>query len=207
MSGGDAPLVSLVMPVWSPRRDWFRAAVRSALDQCGVSVEVIIVDDGCDPPAGSLLDGIEDERLRLLRVPHGRVSRARNAALEVARGDWVRFIDCDDVILKHSTAHLLGLTRGDPRTIAYGATLVCDEALRPLSLVESTLEGDVSEACLLTRFATTIHSLLFPRAVLDEIGAWEPAILVSQDWDYALRAFERARVVGDRRIATRYRMH
>jgi len=42
---------------------------------------------------------------------------------------------------------------------------------------------------------------------VDEIGPWEPSIVVSQDWDYSLRAFERAPVRGDGRIATHYRMH
>ena len=43
--------------------------------------------------------------------------------------------------------------------------------------------------------------------MVEEIGPWEPSIVVSQDWDYALRAFECALVRGDRRIATYYRMH
>jgi glycosyltransferase involved in cell wall biosynthesis len=140
-------------------------------------------------------------------VAHGRVSRARNAGLDVARGSWIRFIDYDDVIVEGSTSHLLALADGDDRVIAYGATAVCDEDLRPLSLVASDLQGRAAEACLLGRFDTTIHSLLFPRRVVDEIGAWEPAIVVSQDWDYALRGFEVAEVRGDRQIATYYRTH
>ena len=199
-------LTSLVMPAWNPNPRWLREAVMSALDQRDCEIELIVVDDGSDPPVAEHLGGIDDDRLRLLRVPHGRVSRARNAALEVAAGDFVRFIDCDDVILPDSTAHLLSLA-GDDRVIAYGATLVCDEQLRPLSLIGSSLQGDASESCLLNRFSTTIHSLLFPRRLLDEIGPWEPSIVVSQDWDYALRAFERAAVRGDRRVVTHYRMH
>ncbi len=199
-------LTSLVMPAWNPNPSWLRQAVMSALDQRGCEIELIVVDDGSEVPIEEHLAGIDDDRLRLLRIPHGRVSRARNAALEVAAGDSVRFIDCDDVIVPDSTAHLLTLAGGDP-VIAYGATMVCDEQLRPLSLVVSDLQGDASESCLLNRFSTTIHSLLFPRALLDEIGPWEPSIVVSQDWDYALRAFERAAVRGDQEVATYYRMH
>jgi glycosyltransferase involved in cell wall biosynthesis len=200
------PLTSLVMPAWNPNPDWFRQAISSALTQRGCDIELIVVDDGSDVPVEAHLAEVSDERLRLLRVSHGRVSRARNAALVEARGDFVRFIDCDDVILPDSTAHLLSLARDDG-AIAYGATLVCDEQLRPLSVIGSNIQGDASAACLLNRFSTTIHSLLFPRALLDAIGPWEPSIVVSQDWDYALRAFERAAVRGDREIVTHYRMH
>jgi glycosyltransferase involved in cell wall biosynthesis len=200
------PLVSLVMPAWNPEPTWLREAVASALAQRDCRIELIVVDDGSDMPVAELLAEVEDDRLQVLRVPHGRVAVARNAGVEAASGDWFRFIDCDDVIVEDSTAHLLSLADGD-EVIAYGATLVCDEGLRPLSTVETTAQGRVAEACLLNRFATTIHSLLYPRAVVEAVGPWEPSIVVSQDWDYALRAFERADVRGDRRVATHYRMH
>jgi glycosyltransferase involved in cell wall biosynthesis len=200
-------LVSLIMPAWNPNPAWLREAVASALGQEGCEIELILVDDGSDPPVQDLLEGLEDERMRLLRVPHGRVSRARNAGIDAARGNYVRFIDCDDVVLADSTAHLLALAGGKERVITYGATMVCDEHLRPLSTIATDAEGRVAEACLLNRFATTVHSLLYPRSVIDEVGPWEPSIVVSQDWDYALRAFERAPVRGDRRVATYYRMH
>jgi glycosyltransferase involved in cell wall biosynthesis len=200
------PLVSLVMPAWNPEPSWLRDAVSAALTQVGCNIELIVVDDGSDVPVAEHLSAFDDPRLRLLRVTHGRVSRARNAALEVARGAYVRFVDCDDVIVPDSTAHLVRLA-GAGAVIAYGATLVCDEQLRPFSTIESRLQGDASVSCLLNRFDTTIHSLLFPRHVVDEIGPWEPSIVVSQDWDYALRAFERFPVRGDTRVATFYRTH
>ncbi len=203
----DTPLVSLVMAAWNPEPEWLREAVASALGQRGCRIELIIVDDGSEIPIATLLDGIEDERLHLVRVPHGRVARARNAGVEVARGDWFRFIDCDDIIVEDSTAHLLALSDGDRGVITYGATLVCDHRLRPVSMIATDRQGWVAEACLLNRFATTVHSLLYPRRVVEEMGPWEPSIVVSQDWDYALRAFELVPVRGDRRVATHYRMH
>jgi glycosyltransferase involved in cell wall biosynthesis len=201
-----SPLVSLVMPVWNPNPVWLSEAVDSALSQRGCLVELVVVDDGCEPPVAELLERFDDERLRIVRVPHGRGSRARNAGIEAARGDYFRFIDGDDVIVADSTAHLLGLA-GSDRVIAYGATLVCDEHLQPLSRIESSFQGHVAELCLLNRFDTTIHSLLFPRRVAEEVGPWEASIVVSEDWDFALRAFESAPVRGDKRVATLYRMH
>ena len=205
--GEQAPLVSLVMPAWNPHPAWLREAVDSALGQTDCEIELIVVDDGSDTPVAELLEGLEDDRLQVLRVPHGRVARARNAGVEAASGSWFRYIDCDDVIVADSTAHLLSVAAGDQGVIAYGATLVCDEQLRPQSTISTRIQGRVAEACLLNRFATTIHSLLYPRAVVEDIGPWEPSIVVSQDWDYALRAFERADVRGDQRVATHYRMH
>jgi glycosyltransferase involved in cell wall biosynthesis len=202
-----APDVSLIMPAWNPRPDWLHAAVESALAQTGCSIELIVVDDGSEPPVAEALAGIDDPRLQILRLPHGGVGRARNAGVDAARGAYFRYVDCDDVIVADSTAHLLALAGGDDDVVVYGATVVCDEMLRPLSTISTGLQGSVFEACLLNAFDTTIHSLLYPRRVAEAVGEWEPTIVVSQDWDYALRAFEVAEVRGDRRVATYYRTH
>jgi glycosyltransferase involved in cell wall biosynthesis len=204
---GSSPLVSLVMAVWNARPEWLRAAVASALAQSGCDIELVVVDDGSDPPVLAVLERVEDERLRLIRVPHGRVSRARNAGIAAAGGDYLRFVDSDDVIVSDSTAHLLSLAGGSDEVITYGATVICDERLRPLSTIATQLQGRVAEHCLLNRFDTTLHSLLIPRRVVEAIGPWEPSIHVSQDWDYALRALEHAPVRGDERVATYYRTH
>jgi glycosyltransferase involved in cell wall biosynthesis len=195
------------MPVWKPQAAWLREAITSALGQVDCSIELVVIDDGCEPSVAELLDRIDDPRMRVLRVPHGGASLARNAGIEAARGDYIRFVDSDDVLVADSTAHLLTLTGGNDRIITYGATLVCDVGLQPMSTIETGTQGRVAEDCLLNRFATTIHSLLFPRSVVDENGPWESSLVVSEDWDYALRAFERADVRGDRRVATHYRMH
>ena len=203
----ETPLVSLVMPAWNPDPAWLRQAISSALAQEGCEIELIVVDDGSDIPVEELLDGVDDDRMRVRRVAHGGAARARNAGIEIARGEYFRFIDCDDVIPRDSTSHLLAIAGNDDAVIAYGATLACDEDLRPQSVIGSTLQGGVAESCLLNRFAMTIHSLLFPRSIVEEIGPWESSLVVSEDWDYSLRAFERASVRGDRRIATHYRIH
>ena len=63
--------VSLVLAAWNPRRDWLLEAVASALAEQEVRLELIVVDDGSEIPVGELLAEVEDERLRVLRVPHG----------------------------------------------------------------------------------------------------------------------------------------
>jgi glycosyltransferase involved in cell wall biosynthesis len=200
-------LVSIVMPVWRPRHDWLLQATASALTQEQCSVELIVVDDGCDPPVEELLAEIEDERLRVVRIEHGGVSRARNAGLAAARGAYLRFLDCDDVLEPRSTARLLSLAAGAQDVIAYGATMTCDEQLRPRSTISCTLAGDALVDCLLGRFTVRFPSMLFPRAVVDRIGEFDLALKNCQDGDYVLRALEYAHVRGEDRTATYYRRH
>jgi len=79
-------LVSLVMPVWRPRPGWLREAVVSALQEHACQIELIVVDDACEEPVAGLLAGIEDPRLRVLRIEHAGPYGARNAGIAAARG-------------------------------------------------------------------------------------------------------------------------
>lgn len=198
--------VSLIMTAWEPRRDWLVEAVDSALGQRDVQIELILVDDGCPEPVEELLDR-RDPRLRQFRVAHGGVSRARNKGIEEARGRYLRFIDADDVIHPDSTARLLELTGGADDVIPYGTTIRCDEQLRPVRELTSDLEGDVVRECLLSRFTVRHMSMLFPRAVIERSGVFDPEFPASGDWDFVLRALEHATVRRSSIPATYYRTH
>ncbi|MEO6089370.1 MAG: glycosyltransferase, partial [Umezawaea sp.] len=170
--------VSLIMPVWRPNPAWLHEAVASALDQTGVDLELVVVDDGNDDPVAGLLADVADPRLRHVRIPHAGVSAARNAGLEVAGADLVRFVDADDVLDPGSTARLRHLTSA--ATIGYEDTVVCDEQLRPRSRISSRLSGDVVTVCLLGQFDTRHVSMLFPRAVVERAGPWDPTLRVAE---------------------------
>ncbi len=205
-SSSDQPLVSIVLCAWRPRPDWLREAVASALAQRDCQLEVVVVDDGSPTPVADFLVDMEDARLRVLRVEHEGLASARNAGVRAARGEFLRFADADDVFESGSTARLLSLA-GEAETISYGATLVCDTALRPLAVKSSRLEGWVAEQCLLYRFDVKHMSMLFPRSVVERVGVWDTTLRQCQDWDYVLRALEMAPVRGEQRIETYYRRH
>lgn len=204
---GGSPLVSLVMPVWRPRRQWLLEAVRSSLDQQGSRIELIVVDDGNPDPVAPLLDGVDDPRLRIIRIEHAGASGARNAGSAEARGEWLRFVDADDVVAPASTARLLDLAGSDARVITYGATAFCDEALRPVWVMRSRVEGSATVSMLLGRWAVRLPSVLIPRRVVEDVGPWDPAMTISEDWDFLLRAVEHAPVRGCRAIVYYYRRH
>jgi hypothetical protein len=207
MEERDHPLVSLVMPVWRPRPEWLFQAVGSALGQRDCRLELIVVDDGCEESLATLLQDVHDDRLRIVRVEHGGVSRARNAGIAACRGTRLRFVDCDDVLDLDSTAHLLRLMGDGDNLITYGATLVCDAALQPQSRMASRVAGPAVRACLLNRFTVMLPAMLFPRGVVERAGEWDPAMTVCEDWDFVLRSLDHASVRGDDSPAFFYRRH
>jgi glycosyltransferase involved in cell wall biosynthesis len=178
--------------------------VLSALDNHGCAIELIVVDDGSPEPVEDLLSDVTDPRLRVVRIEHAGTAAARNAGVEHARGRLIRFLDADDVVAAESTTRLAALA-GDG--IAYGATVVCDEQLRPVRTIASSLEGDVVVPCLLGRFDVRHVSMVFPRQVVERAGPWADGYAVSPDWDFVLRAVEHAGVRPDAEPATYYRRH
>jgi succinoglycan biosynthesis protein ExoO len=95
---------------------WIETAVRSALDQSGAAVEVVVVDDGSRDGTPSLLSRLAAADARVRVVPLDGVSpgprgpsTARNAALRAARGRWIAILDADDLILPDRSRTLLDL--------------------------------------------------------------------------------------------------
>lgn len=93
------PLVSVIVPVYGVE-PYLRECVDSVLGQTYRNLEVLLIDDGSPDGCPALCDAYasQDERVRVLHRPNGGLSDARNAALDIACGDLIGFVDSDDVI-------------------------------------------------------------------------------------------------------------
>lgn len=198
-------LVSIVMPVWRPHAEWFPAAVSSVLAQTDCEFELIIVDDGNDPPVEP---PVESSRLRMLRIAHGGCARARTAGTAEGRGRWFRHVDADDVLAPDGTARLLSaIVQRPDAALVFGSSLLCDEDLVPKRLDRCALDRVTAVDCVLGRFNAWLPAMLLPRHVVEGVGPWNEELPVSVDWDFVLRALDEGpgyRVPG---VMFSYRMH
>jgi glycosyltransferase involved in cell wall biosynthesis len=95
---GGRPLVSIVIPTFDSAR-WLASAIESALSQTHRNVEVIVVDDGSRDATPAVLERYGPSiRIETFITPRGP-SAARNRGLELARGEFVQFLDADDLLL------------------------------------------------------------------------------------------------------------
>lgn len=92
------PLFSVVMPTYN-RAKWLEGAIQSVLNQTFEDFELIIVDDGSTDNTRDLVSGFADSRILYYYQENKERSAARNAGIKLASGDYVCFLDSDDVYL------------------------------------------------------------------------------------------------------------
>jgi glycosyltransferase involved in cell wall biosynthesis len=89
-------------------------AIHSVLTQTHQDFELFVVDDGSTDDTGTIVAGFDDPRVISVRLVNGGVSRARNHALDLARGDALAFLDADDLWLPHKLESQVQVLREEP---------------------------------------------------------------------------------------------
>jgi glycosyltransferase involved in cell wall biosynthesis len=195
-------VVTVVIPS-KDRRDRVLSAVRSALAQEGVEVDVVVVDDGSSDGTAEAVAAVPGARAVRHAVNRG-VAEARNSGIAAARGDWVAFLDDDDLWAPDKLARQLAAAERAGRRWAFASALVVDER----GLVVGTEDAPDPE-----RFAEDLahynavpagsSNVMAHRSLLDECGTFDPQLHHYADWDLWLRFVGREppAVVGEPLVA------
>lgn len=97
----NAPLISVIVPIYKVE-DYLKECIDSIIDQTYKNLEIILVDDGSPDKCPDICDeyASKDTRIKVIHKPNGGLSDARNAGLDVCKGDYVAFVDSDDFVDK-----------------------------------------------------------------------------------------------------------
>ena len=134
------PLISIVIPVYKVET-WLDRCVEATLAQTYRNLEIILVDDGSPDRCGALCDEWEkkDSRIRVIHKENGGLSSARNAGIDVAQGEYLMFLDSDDVMDSRICSHLYKLLQDTGAGIAICEVAhVFDENNIPYTLTEES---------------------------------------------------------------------
>ena len=133
-SAARSETISVIVPAFN-REQTLAASLDSLLAQSDGGWQAIVVDDGSSDGTAAVAESYvaRDARIELRRVANGGVSRARNAGIERAQGEWLFFLDADDWIVPDAFQRLRAAATADPEADAVlGACLRMDERGREL---------------------------------------------------------------------------
>ncbi len=184
----EGPLFSVVVPVYRPPLRELRECVASVLDQSYCNLELVLVDDGGgDPAISGFLQACEarDPRVRSVVLDENLgISGATDAALALATGEYVAFVDHDDLLVGDALALAAARIAADPAVdFVYGDE---DKVTEGGRLVEPSFRPDPSLDLLLS-YNYMSHPIAVRRTLIAEVGGMRPGFDGAQDHDLALR--------------------
>ena len=205
----ETPLFSICMPVCDPPLAYLREAVESVIAQVYPHWQLCIADDASrDPEVVRYLDEIASEpRICVVRCGvRGGIAAATNAALQLATGAYVAFLDHDDMLAPHAVFRFALVAAADPATgLIYSDEDKIDE--NKAHRYDPYFKPDWSPETLLSKMYIG-HLLAIRRSLVEDVGGLRPAYDGSQDYDLVLRVTERTdRIVHIPDVLYHWRSH
>lgn len=184
-------LVSTVIPVHN-RPAMLREAVASVLAQTYRPVEIIIVDDGSTDSTAAVADelaGTHQEISHVLHQPNGGPGAAREAGRRVARGEFIQYLDSDDLLLPRKFELQVAALRSHPTAqVAYGRTSYRGAGGETINCIWKPLLSGARRMfpLFLVSRAWETATPLYRSDLLDRTGPWLSTYL-EEDWEYDCR--------------------
>lgn len=171
--------VSVVIPTFNAARH-IGEAIESALAQGAGVAEVIVADDGSSDRTREIAAAYP---VRLIAMPHEGVSVTRNNAVAAASGEWIAFLDADDIWLPGKTAAQLAAAVANPQA----GLILCEHVFQFDVPIPEWFTGQRAGGA----FPLFQPSAWFVRkADFERVGGFEPGRALSEDMNWLMRAWE-----------------
>ena len=202
--------MSVIIPTYNRAR-FVVQAIDSVLAQSLPAHEVIVVDDGSTDDTSAVLAGYGTCIRRVTQRNQG-VAAARNNGACVASGEWLAFLDSDDIWMPCKLERQLERVVAEPSLgLVHCAYEQVDVAGRPLGQQLDGLEGWVASELLLFRrpVISALSTVMIPRRVFEDVGRFDPdrRLAPSEDFDLYYRIARRYKVGFVPEVLVKYRLH
>jgi glycosyltransferase involved in cell wall biosynthesis len=193
-------LVSVIIPALNASATLGRA-LDSVAAQTYPQWEAIVVDDGSDDDTVAFVERRGDPRCRVIRrATRGGPSRARNDGIAAAQGEFIAFLDADDEWLPEKLARQGAIFARDPAVslVTCDMRSIYEDGSEGLSIFarQSPVEGETAWKTLLASSFVGTSSVMTRRALLDQIGGFDPTLAVGEDQDLFIRLAMRGKVAA-----------
>ncbi|MBE9030966.1 glycosyltransferase family 2 protein [filamentous cyanobacterium LEGE 11480] len=182
--------VSVVIPAYNAER-FIAQTLDSVLAQTFTAFEVIVVNDGSTDETQSIVEHylLTDDRVRLINQSNQGISATRQRGKAAAKGDFIAFLDADDLWLPHNLEVHLRHFAGHPKLgISFGRVEFMHLDGTPTGVLStSRLQGIEPEHLFYENLLTTTSNAIVRREVFDQIGGFDVDLCGTEDQEFFLR--------------------
>src|SRR5579883_1707116 len=176
-------MLSVIIPVFNGETT-LTSCIRSAQAQHGIDTEILVIDDGSTDRSAAVAQSF-GPKVRLFTGPNGGVSAARNRGIAAASGEWIVFLDADDLLLPETLRRRL-----DAADTTGADVIVCDwqdfvdekdlAGCRVNSPDMEALSRDPEVACA-TSWKPAVNALMFQKASIEKVGGFPEDLEIVED--------------------------
>ena len=201
-------MISIIIPLYNKEAS-IAQALDSVMAQECQDFEVVVVDDGSTDGGAAVVENYGDPRIRLVRQENAGVSAARNRGIEEARGEYVAFLDADDVWMPGFLSEIVALQKEFPQCRAQATAYINNRGNERSSIILNKLPFNAERGVLANYFevASCSHPpvcsicVCVERTLIQQIGGFPVGIKSGEDlltwariavltqWAYSLRAY------------------
>lgn len=186
------PKISVIIPAYNAEKT-IRETIENVCLQTVSDFELIIINDGSKDKTLEIAQSIKDKRIKVFCYENRGLSTARNRGISKANGEYIAFLDADDLWTSDKLELQLAAFNKNPGAgVAYSWTyfMDVDEQGKVLSLHPSasySFAGNVYQKLLVSDFIHSGSNTLILRQAIDSVGEFDPTLKSCEDWDYWLR--------------------
>lgn len=182
------PIISVIIPAYNAEKTILET-IYSVQKQTFSDFELIIINDGSTDNTLEILNTIQDSRIKIFSYENGGLSVARNRGISRATGEFIAFLDADDLWTSDKLELQLASLQKHPEAgVAYSWTHFMDEQGESFHADEPLFfEGNVYPQLLVHNFLASGSNPLITKQAIESVGEFNPSVSGAADWDYWLR--------------------
>ncbi len=205
----SSPLVSVITRTQN-RPHFLRESIRSIAAQTYPNIELIVINDGGDNcyqlVQEEAIGHIQSFQYQHLKIQTGR-SHAANTGLDLCQGEYICFLDDDDLLAAEHLHNLISYMHNHPSKVVYSGTQVIAVQQDGLTNEVAEYNVDFSAERLFFENYIPIHSVLFHKDLLDKETQFDTAFNFFEDWDFWLQLSQKVPFAHSPAVTAIYRLH
>lgn len=189
----SAPLVSIIIPVYNAEK-YLEECLHSVAKQTWQQFEIIIVNDGSTDNSEEIIKGFHEERIRYFKIKNQGQCKASNYGLAQATGEYIKFLDADDLINETHIESLLKVLDGSQAAIASCAwARFYEDDVSDAPLIAATNWRNAEPLDWIKMTMSEMYDMmpgwlwLIPKKLIEKAGGWDERLSLNNDFEFSIR--------------------